>query len=167
MNFKSVVTAIFVLIICCSCNRNRSCIIVAVETVELYNTLKSNNEYKRKSIAYSATNAYGLNRMTYHKCVSDSIRTDICYIFYYVGTESEIEKIKADLYSTPKMYNTLIYWDKNNEFAKLNNIMPLDIAFIAFITDKYNDIMAVANPTIVDFSSTSLDKLQNEWENEE
>jgi hypothetical protein len=65
------------------------------------------------------------------------------------------------------MYNTLIYWDKNNEFAKLNNIMPLDIAFIAFITDKYNDIMAVANPTIVDFSSTSLDKLQNEWENEE
>ena len=45
--------------------------------------------------------------------------------------------------------------------------MPLDIAFIAFITDKYNDIMAVANPTIVDFSSTSLDKLQNEWENEE
>ena len=57
------------------------------------------------------------------------------------------------------MYNTVIYWDAENEFASKNKI-DKGIHFIGFVTDMYNNLLEVANPTILNFSEESLDRLQ-------
>ena len=54
---------------------------------------------------------------------------------------------------------TIIYWDKECEFASKNGIGG-DIHFIGYVADMYNNLLKLANPTVLNFSEESLDLLQ-------
>ena len=124
----------------------------------LYDTTVPGREYKRQSISYSIAQVVEMNKRAYRRYYSDSLRTDICFKFYYTGSDFDKEELQRRLVGE-NMYNTVIYWDAENEFASKNKI-DKGIHFIGFVTDMYNNLLEVANPTILNFSEESLDRLQ-------
>ena len=99
-----------------------------------------------------------MNKRAYRRYYSDSLRTDICFKFYYTGNEFDKEELQKRLVGE-NMYNTIIYWDKECEFASKNGIGG-DIHFIGYVADMYNNLLKLANPTVLNFSEESLDLLQ-------
>lgn len=139
---------------------NSSRQIVLPENLEvLYDTTVQEREYKRQSISYSIAQVVEMNKRAYGRYYSDSIRTDICFKFYYTGNEFDKEELQKRLIGE-NMYNTIVYWDKECEFAFKNGIGK-DIHFIGYVADMSNNVLRLANPTVLNFSEESLDLLQN------
>ena len=124
----------------------------------LFDTTVPGREYKRQSISYSIAQVVEMNKRAYRRYYSDSLRTDICFKFYYTGNEFDKEELQKRL-AGENMYNTIIYWDKECEFASKNGIGG-DIHFIGYVADMYNNLLKLANPTVLNFSEESLDLLQ-------
>ena len=124
----------------------------------LYDTTKPENEYKFQSVAYSLAPVYELNKKVYSKYYLDSLRTDLCFVYYYVGSDSdkfELERRLKDVH----MYNTIVYWDKEKKFAELNGLGK-DIHFIGYVVDERNRVLKMANPTTLSFTEENLNKLR-------
>mgnify|MGYP003552941665 FL=1 len=93
----------------------------------------------------------------------DSLRTDLCLVFVYTGTEDDKEELKRRMAKDKKMYNTLVYWDENKEFYTANDI-DREMHFIAYLVNSLNQIVKAANPTVYNFDSDSLKELYKSME---
>lgn len=129
----------------------------------LYDTTLPDVEYKYRSVAFSLAPIYEMNKKTYKRCMYDSLRTDLCLVFVYTGTEDDKEELKRRMAKDKKMYNTLVYWDENKEFYTANDI-DRGIHFIAYLVNSLNQIVKVANPTVYNFDSDSLKELYKSME---
>ena len=81
-------------------------------------------------------------------------------MFVYTGSEEDKEELKRRIAKDKKMYNTIVYWDKNGDFYKANEL-DRGTHFIAYVTDTLNQILKMANPTVYNFDSNSLEKLHD------
>lgn len=126
----------------------------------LYDTTLPDTDYKYRSIAFSLAPIYEMNKKAYRTCMYDSLRTDLCLIFVYTGSEEDKEELIRRMAKDKKMYNTLVYWDKNGEFYEANEINK-GMHFIAYITDTLNNVLKMTNPTVYNFESASLEKLES------
>lgn len=124
----------------------------------LYDTTKPENEYKFQSVAYSLAPVYELNKKVYSKYYSDSLQTDLCFVYYYAGSDWDKVELGRRLKDV-HMYNTIVYWDKEKKFAELNGLGK-DIHFIGYVVDERNRVLKMANPTILSFSEENLNKLR-------
>lgn len=141
------------------CNNGSNGQIALPENPEiLYDTTVPGREYKRQSISYSIAQIVEMNKRTYGRYYSDSLRTDICFKFYYAGSDFDKEELQRRLVGE-NMYNTVVYWDKENEFASKNGISK-GLHFIGYVADMNNNLLKVANPTVLNFSEESLDLFQ-------
>ena len=129
----------------------------------LYDTTLPDVEYKYRSVAFSLAPIYEMNKKTYKRCMYDSLRTDLCLVFVYTGTEDDKEELKRRMAKDKKMYNTLVYWDENTEFYTANDI-DRGMHFIAYLVNSLNQIVKVANPTVYNFDSDSLKELYKSME---
>ena len=129
----------------------------------LYDTTLPDVEYKYRSVAFSLAPIYEMNKKTYKRCMYDSLRTDLCLVFVYTGTEDDKEELKRRMAKDKKMYNTLVYWDENKEFYTANDI-DRGMHFIAYLVNSLNQIVKVANPTVYNFDSDSLKELYKSME---
>ena len=135
-------------------------LIIPENSIVLYNTTLPDANYKYRSIAFSLAPIYEMNKKTYKKCMYDSLRTDLCMMFVYTGSEEDKEELKRRIAKDKKMYNTIVYWDKNGDFYKANEL-DRGTHFIAYVTDTLNQILKMANPTVYNFDSNSLEKLHD------
>ena len=138
--------------------KERPKLVIPAKASILYDTTLPSVDYKYRSIAFSLAPIYEMNKKAYHTCMYDSLRTDLCLIFVYTGSEEDKEELTRRMAKDKKMYNTLIYWDKDGEFYEANEI-DRGMHFIAYITDTLNNMLKMANPTVYNFESTSLEKL--------
>ena len=129
----------------------------------LYDTTLPDVEYKYRSVAFSLAPIYEMNKKTYKRCMYDSLRTDLCLVFVYTGTEDDKEELKRRMAKDKKMYNTLVYWDENKEFYTANDI-DREMHFIAYLVNSLNQIVKAANPTVYNFDSDSLKELYKSME---
>ena len=129
----------------------------------LYDTTLPDVEYKYRSVAFSLAPIYEMNKKTYKHCMYDSLRTDLCLVFVYTGTEDDKEELKRRMAKDKKMYNTLVYWDENKEFYTANDI-DRGMHFIAYLVNSLNQIVKAANPTVYNFDSDSLKELYKSME---
>lgn len=129
----------------------------------LYDTTLPDVEYKYRSVAFSLAPIYEMNKKTYKRCMYDSLRTDLCLVFVYTGTEDDKEELKRRMAKDKKMYNTLVYWDENKEFYTANDI-DRGMHFIAYLVNSLNQIVKAANPTVYNFDSDSLKELYKSME---
>ena len=129
----------------------------------LYDTTLPDADYKYRSVAFSLAPIYEMNKKTYKRCMYDSLRTDLCLVFVYTGTEDDKEELKRRMAKDKKMYNTLVYWDENKEFYTANDI-DRGMHFIAYLVNSLNQIVKVANPTVYNFDSDSLKELYKSME---
>ena len=125
----------------------------------LYDTTLPDSDYKYRSIALSLAPIYEMNKKTYQSCIYDSLRTDLCLIFVYTGPEEDKQELIRRMAKDKKMYNTIVYWDKDGEFYEANEI-DRGMHFIAYLTDTLNNMLKMANPTVYNFNAASLEKLQ-------
>lgn len=124
----------------------------------LYDSTNPINDYKYQSIAYSLASVYELNKKVYSKYYSDSLRTDLCFMFYYTGSDLDRAELERRLKGV-RIYNTIVYWDREKKFAEMNGLGS-DIHFIGYVTDKHNRVLKIANPTTLSFKEESLNKLR-------
>ena len=129
----------------------------------LYDTTLPDADYKYRSVAFSLAPIYEMNKKTYKRCMYDSLRTDLCLVFVYTGTEDDKEELKRRMAKDKKMYNTLVYWDENKEFYTANDI-DRGMHFIAYLVNSLNQIVKAANPTVYNFDSDSLKELYKSME---
>ena len=142
------------------CNQNeRPKLIIPENTTILYDTTMPENNYKYHSIAFSLAPIYEMNKKAYRSCIHDSLRTDLCLIFVYTGSEEDKKELIRRMAKDKKMYNTIVYWDKEGEFYAANKL-DRGTHFIAYLTDTLNNMLKMANPTVYSFDSNSLKKLK-------
>ena len=75
----------------------------------LYDTTLPDSDYKYRSIAFSLAPIYEMNKKTYKKCMYDSLRTDLCMMFVYTGSEEDKEELKRRIAKDKKMYRKMKY----------------------------------------------------------
>ena len=141
----------------------RSTLVIPESATVLYDTTLPDADYKYRSVAFSLAPIYEMNKKTYKRCMYDSLRTDLCLVFVYTGTEDDKEELKRRMAKDKKMYNTLVYWDENKEFYTANDI-DRGMHFIAYLVNSLNQIVKVANPTVYNFDSDSLKELYKSME---
>lgn len=129
----------------------------------LYDTTLPDVEYKYRSVAFSLAPIYEMNKKAYKQCMYDSLRTDLCLVFVYTGTEDDKEELKRRMAKDKKMFNTLVYWDGKKEFYTANDI-DREMHFIAYLVNSLNQIVKAANPTVYNFDSDSLKELYKSME---
>ena len=138
-------------------------LVIPERTTVLYDTTLPDADYKYRSVAFSLAPIYEMNKKTYKRCMYDSLRTDLCLVFVYTGTEDDKEELKRRMAKDKKMYNTLVYWDENKEFYTANDI-DREMHFIAYLVNSLNQIVKAANPTVYNFDSDSLKELYKSME---
>ena len=138
-------------------------LVIPERTTVLYDTTLPDADYKYRSVAFSLAPIYEMNKKTYKRCMYDSLRTDLCLVFVYTGTEDDKEELKRRMAKDKKMYNTLVYWDGKKEFYTANDI-DREMHFIAYLVNGLNQIVKVANPTVYNFDSDSLKELYKSME---
>ena len=138
-------------------------LVIPERTTVLYDTTLPDADYKYRSVAFSLAPIYEMNKKTYKRCMYDSLRTDLCLVFVYTGTEDDKEELKRRMAKDKKMYNTLVYWDGKKEFYTANDI-DREMHFIAYLVNSLNQIVKAANPTVYNFDSDSLKELYKSME---
>ena len=141
----------------------RPTLVIPESATVLYDTTLPDADYKYRSVAFSLAPIYEMNKKTYKRCMYDSLRTDLCLVFVYTGTEEDKEELMRRMAKDKKMYNTLVYWDENKEFYTANDI-DRGMHFIAYLVNSLNQIVKAANPTVYNFDSDSLKELYKSME---
>ena len=72
----------------------RSTLVIPESATVLYDTTLPDADYKYRSVAFSLAPIYEMNKKTYKRCMYDSLRTDLCLVFVYTGTEDDKEELK-------------------------------------------------------------------------
>jgi hypothetical protein len=86
------------------CNQNeRPKLIIPENTTILYDTTIPENNYKYHSIAFSLAPIYEMNKKAYRSCIHDSLRTDLCLIFVYTGSEEDKKELIRRMAKDKKM----------------------------------------------------------------
>ena len=129
----------------------------------LYDTTLPDADYKYRSVAFSLAPIYEMNKKTYKRCMYDSLRTDLCLVFVYTGTEEDKQELMRRMAKAKKMFNTLVYWDGKKEFYTANDI-DREMHFIAYLVNGLNQIVKITNPTVCNFDLDSLEELYKRME---